>query len=347
MPLGSLTINAEPGAIADALLARLPLTPDTGDTADIIVTTTAPAVSAHHVILHGPVTDAVDTWDIDVPPQTVAGALWLSPDQPDAADAAVAWLTLRLQTPTTPLSDLTDNNGRALRWSVVSATTVPFTTSQPAAVEPAAVKAWVDAQPAVLELGEAVQRVGGDTAEAVMASVRRFRTAVAGLRELGASPAVPDAVDVAVAEHLRQVQRTGFARWRGGKARAASQAALQDVVRAQAKSSLQEVLAAREADVAEQSRRELDRQSRQELVANVQSAALALVLPMEPDFDHVPRSWGTGTPQPRRYVFVHEDHLDLFEDFAVTVRGADMTSGQAVCALVASGFSLPALRTGA
>lgn len=344
MPLGPLTINAAPGAIADALLTRIPLTPATGDSADVAVTSGAPDVSAHLVILHGPVSDEVDTWDVGVAPQTVAGALWLRPDQPDATDAAVAWLTLRMQTPTTPLSDLTDNNGRALRWSVVSAVTVPFATVQAAPIDPAEVKAWVDDQPAVQELGEAVQRIGGDSAETVMASMRRFRAAVAALQDLGAEPALPDALDAAVAEHLRNVQRTGFARWRGGKARATSQAALQEAVRAQAKLGLEQVLAQREADVAEQARLAVDAQSRQELVAEVQAAALALQLPVAPDFEQVPRSWGAGVPQPRRYVFVHEDHLDLFEGSPVPVRAADMASGQALCALVASGFSLPALR---
>lgn len=343
MPLGPVTIIADPGGVGDALRDRLALTPTSGDTADVVVCEGIPSALATHVVLTGALTDEVDAWDEQVAPQTVAGALWLT-DQPDAADAAVAWLTLRLQMPTTPLSDLPDSSGRALRWSVAAGITVAFPDGPQVQVDPAEVKAWADARPEVRELGEAVQRLGGESGEAVLASVQRFRDAVAGLAELGATEAPIPQFEAAVAEHLAQVQRTGFARWRRTKARSESQSALQDAGRAVAAQRLAEVLEARETQVAGESQLQLDVQSKAELLDTVASAIAELKLPVTPDFDKVSRSWSTSAPQPRRYVFVNEEHLALFDEFPHTVRPADLPTGQALCALVQSGFSLPALR---
>lgn len=343
MPLGSLTIHAEPSAVRDALVAGLAMTEVSGD-ADIAVGPQPPAGSATHVIVTGPLDDAVDSWDADVAPQTVAGALWLPPGQPDAEQAAIAWLVLRLQMPTTPLSDLTDNNGRALRWSVAAASAVLFPGSQTVEVDADEVKRWVDSQPAVVDLGTAVQRVGGDTADAVLASTQRLHAALEALGPLGAPATATTGLDAAVAEHLRQVQRSGFARWRGAKIRAASQAALQEAARNVAGERLTQVIEARQRQQADEARSALTADLEQSLRDSILETVNALALPVEPDFDQVPRSWATGAPQPRRYVFVNEQHLESLADLDVTVRAADLPPERALCTIVASGFSLPALR---
>jgi hypothetical protein len=343
MPPGSLTICAEPSAVRNALVARLGLNQTSGD-ADVEVSEGPPTGPATHVVVTGPLDDAIDTWDSEVAPQTVAGALWLPPGQPDAPEAASAWLALRLQMPTTPLSDLTDNNGRALRWSVVSARVVAFPGSQAVEVDQEAVKAWVDAQPGVVDLGEAVQRIGGETADAVLSSATRLHAALAALVPLGATSSMASELDRAVAEHLRQVQRSGFARWRGAKARAESLAALRQAARAVAASRLTEVIEAREQQVTAETRSTLDAGLETSLRESIQEATSALELPVQPDFDKVPRSWASGAPQPRRYVFVNEEHLPLLENLEVTVRAADLPPNEALCAIVASGFSLSALR---
>lgn len=343
MPLGSVTIAAEPGPVGDALRDRLDLTEASDGSADVVVCTTAPQVSATHVVLTGPLTDEIDEWDASVAPQTVAGALWVA-DQPDAADAAVAWLALRLQMPTTPLSDLPDSTGRALRWSVAAAATVAFTEGQEIQVDPDEVKEWADAQPAVLELGDAVSRLGGETGDAVLTSVQRFRSALLGMDALGAVSAPRPQFDAAVADHLAQVQRTGFARWRRAKARAETQTALQNAGRDVAAQRLGEVLDARRAQVALQAQQDVATEAMTSLRDQIARTVSDLRLPVTPDFGKVSRSWSASAPEPRRYVFVNEEHLDLFEDFPQPVRAADLPPGQALCALVQSGFSLPALR---
>ncbi len=343
MPLGPVTIRAEQGAVGDALRSTLNLAEAPTGRADVQVCAGVPQ-DAGHVIITGDLDDAIDAWDAAVAPQTVAGALWLSPSQPRPAEAAVAWLALRLLTPTTPLSDLTDNNGRALRWSVADAIRVDFPVPADAQVDPDQIKAWADAQPAVVELGQAVARIGGDTAQAVLNSMQRFRSALAGLVGLGAIIAPQSDLDEAVAEHLRQVQRTGFARWRGAKARAVSQEALQSAARGVAAEMLGQVLAAREHEVLEQSRAHVDEQAVAQIRAQVARALDELALPATPDFAKVPRSWTGSVPAPRRYVFVNEAHLELAQGVDAPVRPAAVPEGYALCAIVQSGFSLPALR---
>lgn len=337
-----LTISADPttAALRAALVERFGLT-DAADTPDIAVVTEPPETPAAHVILAGPVSDEVDTWDKALPAQTVAGALWLVPDQPDPQSAAIAWLLLRLQSPATPLSDLTDGNERALRWSVVAAVTVDRATPQAPEVDPAEVKDWVDAQPAVQELGAAVDRLGGDSADAVLASVQRFHAALAGI---DGDPAGGD-FEAAVAEHLRQVQRSGFGRWRGAKARAASAAALQEAGRQVAGRQVTRLLQARQAELAAQAAQEVADQHRAGFREQVRQALDGLQLPVSPDFGKVPRSWAASAPEPRRYVFVADDEAEDLSDLPATVRGCEQVpTGTAVCALVQSGFSLAALR---
>lgn len=341
--MGPLTISAAPGPIRDALTGRLGLVA-TQTEADVLVCQGTPAGSAHFVILTGELTDEVDDWDESVPPQTIAGGLWIVTGQADPADAAVAWLILRSQTPTTPLSDLTDNNERALRWSVAAAITLTFPPTAEVEVDPAEVKAWTDAQPQVQDLGDAVARVGGETADAVLGSVQRLRAAMTALEPLGATAAATEVLDSAVAEHLRQVQRTGFGKWRAAKARAASLAALQQAARDAAGSRLREVLTARTEALRAQASQQRDEAAVAAVRSQVESATAALELPAAPDFSKVPRSWAQSAPQPRRYVFVHEDDLAMFDDFPVAVRPAPLPAGQALAMVVQSGFSLPALR---
>lgn len=349
MPPGHLTAYADPtnSSLLAALRARVPLhdAPDAA-TADVVVSATVPDRTGTQVIVTGMLTDDLDTWDTQVAPQTVAGALWLPPDQPDRESAALAWLLLRLQTPTTPLSDLTDTNGRALRWSVVAAQTLAFLGPGPVAVDEAEVTAWVDAQPAVQELGTAVQRVGGESAAAVLESVERLRGALTGLDPLTSAAISPSpALDTAVAEHLRQVQRTGFARWRAAKARVASQADLQAAAKLIAGERLQAVIDARRAEVAATVRAEQHSRSSDALVGAVTETAQSLELPVTVDFAKVPRSWAADAPSARCYVFTAEEQADLFQGLPMTVRPSDLIErGTVVCAVVQSGFSLPALR---
>lgn len=341
MPLGPLTLRAESGTVGDALRRRLAMTPATGS-ADIEVTSSVPQ-QATHVIIDGPLTQALDAWDAAVPAQTVAGALWLVPGQPQAPDAALAWTILRTQTPATPLSDLTDNQGRALRWAVASATTVQFPHAKSVEVSSDDVTQWADAQPQVQHLGDATARVGGETAEAVLSSVEKFRAACTALVELGASTASTATLDASVAAHLREVQKSGFARWRGAKARAGTLSAVQQAAREYAGQRLQEVLDHRSDELAAQAMAAVESAADEQILESVGAALADLKLPVEPDFSVVPRSWSTQAPSPRRYVFVHEDLVSRFADLDVTVWPADLPADGAVCAVVQSGFSLPAI----
>lgn len=334
-----LTISADAASaeLRDALVAALELSP-AASSADIVLASGPPAEAAAHVIVSGTLSDEVDAWDAQCPAQTVAGALWLVPKQPDPDSAALAWLLLRLQSPATPLSDLTDSNNRALRWSVVSARTISSTADTPAAVDADEVKAWVDAQPPVQELGAAVDRLAGETGDAVLAAVQRFRTA---LEATGGRPPGAE-FDSAVAAHLREVQRSGFSRWRGGKARAATAAALQEAAREAAAARVQEMLAERQADLVQQAGQQAADQQRTALQDRISQALDDLRLPVEPDFGRVPRSWADSAPQARRYVFVAPQDEVAAE---ATVRACDdLLPGTAVCAVVQSGFSLPAVR---
>jgi hypothetical protein len=346
MPLGQPIITCEStdatvGEVRSALTHVFEAGEAAAEPPDVLLTDAVPRGSASHVILAGPVTDEVDTWDTSVPAQTLAGALWLVPGQPDPATAAVAWVLLRLQTPATPLSDLTDANERALRWSVVAATEVTTPTTEAEAVDDDAVRAWADTRPEVVELGAAVERTGGDNAQAVLASVERLRAALSAF----GTPVDLTALDAAVAEHLRQVQRSGFGRWRGGKARAASAAALVDAARTAAGAQVQSLLDRREAALRAESALAAAAGQREALVAAVESALTSLELPAQPDFARVPRSWTTSAPEPRPYVFLPETLADDLPDLPAAVRACPhVPAGTAVCALVQAGFSLPAVR---
>jgi hypothetical protein len=344
MPLGAWTITADPqcAALRDGLAAYLRLT-TTAEAADVVVSRGVPTRQGTHVLLTGPLTDEVEAWDADIPPQTVAGALWLPPDQPEAEWAAIAWLLLRLQSPATPLSDLTDGNERALRWSVVAATGLGFPEPQPAAVDPAEITARVDALPAVQDLGQAVQRLGGDTAEAVLTATERFRSALAAL-DVGPAADLT-AFDAAVAQHLGQVQRSGFSRWRSGKTRAASAQALSAAGREAAGRQLELLLARCEQESADAAALDAAAHRGEVLEAALRAALEGLSLPAEPDFTKVPRSWAQSAPQPRHYVFVAEGSAEDLPEVAATVRECpQVPAGTAVVALVQSGFSLPAVR---
>jgi hypothetical protein len=317
-----------------------------GTPIDVLITSRVPDRPAHHLVYTGPLDEALDEWDRQVPPQTLAGALWVTADQ-DAAEAVTAWWLLRGETPLTPLSDLTDNNDRALRWSVVGARTVELPQSPAVAVDEAEVRSWLDAQPQVQELGTAIERIGGTDASGVLDSVQRFRAALNGLDELATLPPPPGTgdLDVAVAEHLRQVQRTGFGRWRGAKARAQSQADTVSAAKALAADRLREVIATRSEALAEQRRGEADSEALEQALAEVSAAARDVALPCAVDFRRTPRPWTEQAPEPRRYVLAHEQVTAPLADIpGVSVRTIpDLPADRAICMVVQSGFSLPAL----
>ncbi len=162
---------------------------------------------------------------------------------------------LRNQTPTTPLSDLTDTNERCLRWSVLGVTVVALTEPGEVTVDHEKIRAELDEAPEIQDLGKAIDRIGGDTADQVLASVDGFRDALAGLDDLATTPPLGSTptLDTAVAEHLRQVQRSGFGRWRSAKARAQSQSDLVTAAKSVAADRLREVIAARQTAELEQS----------------------------------------------------------------------------------------------
>ena len=88
-------------------------------------------------------------------------------------------------------------------------------------------------------------------------------------------------------------------------------------------------------------------EDRQAVAAAIGQALSSLTLPVEPDFTEVPRSWGEAAPPPRRYLFVAEDDLDGLPEVPAhtSVRACgEVPAGTAICALVQSGFSLPAIR---
>lgn len=349
MPPRPLTIAADTdnAALIAVLAQRLQTDePTAGAPVDLLVTSRPPEQPAHHIAFTGGLSAEVDAWDQAAPPQTVAGALWI-PQGCDAADSIVAWLALRRQTPTTPLSDLTDANGRALRWSIVSATTVPLPVVAAAHVDEAEVRAWLDEQPQVRELGDAVDRVGGDTAETVLKSAQRFREALNGLDELADTPdASPmPTFDVALADHLRQVQLSGLRRWRSGRARAQSAEALSSAARSVAGDRLRCLIQARQEVVAGQRSSEVAEQTSAAVRDLLQEAVTGLDLPVGVDFGAVPRSWPGEPAPPRRYVLLHPDQeLAGSLDGAAVRTSEDVSEGHAICMIIRSGFSLPGLR---
>lgn len=349
MPNGLVNIVADEAnaELAATLRDRLGAVESSDEQPDLLITTGVPAGPAANIVITGVLTDALDEWDRQVRPQTLAGALWVPADQ-DSVTAICGWWLLRHETPTTPLSDLTDANERALRWSVVGARSVLLPQPAEVAVDDEEIRSWLDDQPQVQALGTAIERVGGDTAEAVLAAIEAYRASLAELDGLADLPPVPPspALDTAVAAHLREVQRSGFGRWRGGKVRAQTKSEMVAAAKDAAADRLRDIIAARRTALSAASQdRALD--DRGEAIRNLVSAAVSEVeLPCAPDFGQVPRSWGTQTPDPRRYVLMAEEHADrLVAPDGVTVRFIDqMPDDQALCLVVQSGFSLPAIR---
>lgn len=333
--------------LAAALRQRLDLVDGHEATADILLTSGTPQHPAGHVIITGALTDELDDWDRQVPPQTLAGALWVCGDQ-DRLNAVLGWWLLRHDTPTTPLSDLTDSNERALRWSVVGAREVLLPGAEPVAVDDSEIRQWLDEQPQVKRLGVALERVGGTDAQAVLDSVDEFRAALHALDELAPLPAPPEPreLDAAVAAYLREVQRSGFGRWRASKAREQARAALVDASRQSAGQRLQAAIDARREVLHDQRQQSADEQRSTGMVEAVTAAATAVELPCTVDFGKVPRSWASASPEPRRYVLIAEDLAEQVGELpGVAVRTAEhLPADRALCLVVQSGFSLPALR---
>ena len=92
MPNGRMTLVADDANadLAAALRERLDLDEDNGPAADILLTAATPQQQAGHVVVTGALTDELDDWDRQVPPQTLAGALWVAPDQDPGRDQRVA-----------------------------------------------------------------------------------------------------------------------------------------------------------------------------------------------------------------------------------------------------------------
>jgi hypothetical protein len=349
MPHGPLKIAADRAnaGLLDEVRALVATESSDRGRPDAYVCRGAPTTDATHVVVTGLLDDAVDQWDAAVPVQSLAGALWIPPGQ-DAGPAVAAWAALRMQTPTTPLSDLTDNNQRALRWSVAAATHVEHHTPGDAQIDEAEIRTWLEEQPQVRELGQAVDRLGADNAEAALAGAERFREALAGLDELGAMPPAspPATFEAALAEQLRQVQLSGLRRWRTSKARERSCQECASAGRELAADRLRQLIEVRRGELAAQRRKELSHSATQQWLDSAVSALAALTLPAQPDFDKSPRSWTEDAPQPRRYILVHPEQSAVFAGAAgVQVRALDaVLPNTALCLLVQSGFSLPALR---
>ncbi|MEZ5185163.1 MAG: hypothetical protein R2720_05410 [Candidatus Nanopelagicales bacterium] len=348
MPRGQVTVASDEAnsGLLPSITERLNATAaKPGDAVDVLLCSGAPKVPASHIVLFGPVTDELDDWDRAAAPQTIAGALWVP--QEDAEDATVAWLQLRLDTPTTPLSDLTDTDGRALRWSVVSASLVALTAEGDIEVDEAEIRAWLDGRPEVHEVGRAIDGIGGVTAQDVLDSMNRFRAAVRGLDDLADIPAAGDHPDLdqAVAEQLRQVQRTGFGRWRSARARAESQAATTAAAKSVAADRLRSVIEARREELLHIQRAQSAQSHAKSLTELLESEVAALSLPVEVDFDRVPRSWAAEAPSPRRYVLVNPERLDTISKLSQAApRPAAVPMDAALCMVIQSGFSLPAVR---
>lgn len=347
MPNGQAAIASDHAneEVAAALRKSLAATPADTGTADLCITSGPPARLATHIAITGELGEPTDTWDRDVTAQSVAGVLWVPPGQ-DPLDAVRGWWLLRHATPTTPLSDLLDDNGRALRWSVVGVTRVELGDVQDVEVDEGRIRAGLDADDAVHRLGRAIDRLGGDDAATVLSSVESFRSAVAdldGLAELPPPTATPG-LDAAVSEHLRQVQRTGFGRWRGAKARTQSQTALVTAAKEVAAQRLREVIAARTAAQRAELEVAAGEQAAIRALSAVKAALAGLRLPVVPDFTRVPRPWSNRAPEPRRYVLADERHMATLAGIdTAAVREAALPAGEVLCLLIQSGFSLPAL----
>lgn len=352
MPPGHLTFTADSAdqQLLDHLLTRFPGSERADGRAGVLLTSTVPDRDAQHIIVTGPVTEALDAWDRQAAPQTIAGALWIAPDQ-QALDPATAWLLLRAQTPATPLSDLTDDNGRALRWSVAAAEAVCFPPAQEVEVDEQPIRDWADEQPQVQELGNAVERIGGQDAEAVLNSVERFQDALLALDELAAMPPVEQTRDLAnaVAAQLQQVQRSGLSRWRSGKARAEADARTKETATQLAAARLQTLIEARSQEVAQAQWAERNQDLADEIRQLLLTTVEGLQMPVSVDFSKSPRPWSQDAPGARRYIVLNAEQAEQLGDLDVpgdlSVRHSpDVARDTAICAVVQSGFSLPALR---
>ena len=352
MPPGHLTFAADAAdlPLLAQLITRFPSAEQTDGGADVLITASAPASAARHVIATGPVDEALDAWDQNAAPQTVAGALWI-PSGQEALDPATAWILLRSQTPATPLSDLTDDNGRALRWSVVGARAVCFPAAEEVEVDEAGVRGWIDEQPQVQELGRAVEQIGGESAEAVLDSSERFQDALLSLDELAQMPPLEQTRSLAnaVAAQLQQVQRSGLSRWRSGKARAQAEQATRDAAKDLAAQRLITLIEARSKEVAQDEWAERNRAIADQIHDAIRTEIDELTLPVPVDFTKVPRGWSDSAPPPRRYVLVNEEQAEHLQSLGelpgLALRPSpEVVRDTAICAIVQSGFSLPALR---
>jgi hypothetical protein len=349
MPPGHLTIaaDADNSELVDQIVSTFAAATPTADHArvDVMVVSGPPIRPATHIVVTGDLDQAVDDWDRELPAQTVAGVLW-APRTEQTAQTIVAWLALRRQSPTTPLSDLTDANDRALRWSLADARSV--SREQPATVDvdETEVREWLDTQGPVTELAAALESLGGDSAHATLASLERFRKAMHDVAELAAIPGDFDArgLDTALGAHLEQVQRSGLRRWRSARARTQSQADLSATARDLAADRVRAVIAARQRSLAQHRQQQHADELTAALTDRVHRCLDELALPAVVDFDKLPRSWPGEPAGPRKYVLLHTEDPEVIVDGATVRRSDEIEPGQLLCLLVQSGFSLPGLR---
>ncbi len=346
MPQGPLKIAADQTneGLLDQIRSLVDCEP--GERLDALVCAGVPEIPATHVVLTGSIDDALDAWDLQAPAQSLGGALWVGSSQ-ESAPTIAAWVALRVQTPTTPLSDLTDSNQRALRWSVAAGAHVQRHHAGTAEVSEDEIRAWLDEQPEVRELGQSIERLNADTADATLEAAQRFRGAIAELDSLASLPVVGSSAsfDAALAEQLRVVQLSGLRRWRAGKARAQSCKATVSSARELAADRLRQLIEARRVEMTQQRQQDVTDSATQEWVHEVAGALDALTLPVEPSFEKSPRSWTDQATVPRRYILVNPAQAGLFESSDIQVRELDsVRQDSALCLLVQSGFSLPALR---
>jgi hypothetical protein len=349
MANGHLTITADADnkALAERIRQRFGDPAAHGGRYDVSITSSVPRQPVRHVVITGPLDESVDSWDADLPPQTVAGALWLAPSKAPE-DTAAGWLALRLSMPAGPLSDLTDDNDRALRWSVAEATTVTLPHAPAAEADEDEVRRRLDEQPEVKALGEAVERLGGETAESVLKSAERFRAALDaldGLAPLPPAPALPG-FDTALSGLVVQVSRRGISRWRSGRARLRSRDGLVAAAKDAAGGRLRSVIDALTQEAGTQRAVQAEEQRRADSAEALSDAVRRLELPAEVDIGRSPRPWSIDAPPARRYVLVNEQDLEMAQSVeAATVRDHEwVPPGTALCLVLQSGFSLPALR---
>lgn len=338
-----------------------------------------------HYVFTGAADDLLDAWDTALDPDLVGSCLLLGPaGREEHIDALAAWAAAKSDAPATPLAALSDESGRAMRWSVIAARAV--------AVAPPAQPDWddpggptwddvyqlIDEHATTKALARAVPRVAAATADSCLqhyqallaglnglddltADIEAFLHAQFGVAEQPWPPTAPDLapVESALAAHLREVQRSGFGRWTGAKRRTAARDALQQAAKDLAGGQLQSILQlakahwehARSAATAQRAATEAE-QVMQQTVATVRADILVAAADAAPwahvELSQVHRPWGGGRPRTRSWVVAPpqmvEDLSAALDDVGLVVRADVGLSRRVLLVSVQSGLPLTALR---